>query len=98
MKKIVRTVNKAAPRCEFKLWHSNEKGYCPVGNREIIGICKVREILKKILHFDNHKIDIIICKIMEENKIFVFGKDTDRPYFIDKMDKTSNVFFLGGNE
>ena len=94
MKKIVRTVNKIKPRIEFILWHSNEKGYCPVGNRETIGICNARNIIKKVMNLKADQIELILDKIQDENKYLVFGKDIDA-FFDTKIRKYPNVFFLG---
>jgi hypothetical protein len=94
MKKIVRTVNKHKPQIEFSLWHSNDKGYCPVGNREQIGICNTRDIVKKILNLKNNQIEMVLDKIQDEGKFLVFGENIDA-FFEDKIRKYPNVFFLG---
>jgi len=92
--KLVRTVNKRAPVREFTLWHSNEKGYCPVGNREIIGVMNAREIVKKVFNLTGKEIEFVLNKIQDENKYLVFGNDVD-PFFVSKISKLPDVFFLG---
>jgi len=96
MKKIVRTVNKVAPRVEFKLYHSNEYGYCPVGNREIIGICNAREIVKKVFHLNAEQANMVLDKLQDENKFLVFEKDIEA-FFDTKIRNYKNVFYLGAN-
>jgi len=95
-KKLVRTVNKGKPVVEFTLWHSNENGYCPVANREIIGIINARFIVKKVLNITAKQVEMVINKIQEEKNYIVFGKDIE-PYFESKIKKLPNVFFLGAN-
>jgi hypothetical protein len=89
------TVNKHKPQIQFGLWHSNEKGYCPVLNREVIGICKAREYLHFVLK-DKKKVELVLDKVREEEKVFVFGKDID-PFFEKNPGKYPNAFFLGVN-
>ena len=93
--KRVRTVNKAEPRTKFLLYHSNEKGYCPVSNREIIGIVNARNIVKKVLNLKAKEVDLIINKLQDERGVLIFGKGV-KPHFEDRITKTPNVFFLGG--
>jgi len=94
VKKTVRTVNKKKPQREFTLWASNEKGYCPVGNREIIGICNARNIIAKTLKLTGKQVEIVLNKIQDENKYLVFGKNVD-PFFETKIKRYPNVFYLG---
>jgi hypothetical protein len=89
-----RTVNVGKPKIEFSLWHSDEKGYCPVANREVIGIMHTREIVKKVFGLDNKSVEIILNKIQDEEKVLVFGKDIE-PFFEMGVKKYPNVFFLG---
>ena len=93
-KKLIRTVNKKKPQIEFALWASNDKGYCPVGNREIIGIMNARVIVKKIFNLNGAQIEIVLNKIQDEGKYLVFGKDVD-PFFESRIKKYPNVFYLG---
>jgi hypothetical protein len=88
------TVNKHRPQIEFSLWHSNEKGYCPVANREIIGICNARHIIKSVLKLGNTDVERVLNKIQDEDKVLVFGKDID-PFFEKRVKVYPNVFFLG---
>ena len=93
-KTFVRTVNKKKPQIEFTLWASNEKGYCPVANREIIGIMNAREIVKKVLKLTGAQVEMVLDKLQDENKYLVFGKDI-QAFFEPEMKKYPNVFFLG---
>jgi len=95
MRKRVQTVNKHKPRVEFTLWASNEKGYCPVGNREIIGICNARNIVRKTLKLNAAQTELVLDKLYDEGKYLVFGKNVNT-YFDTKVAKVPNVFFLGG--
>jgi hypothetical protein len=94
MKKRVQTVNKHKPQVEFKLWASNNKGYCPVGNREIIGICNTRIVIKKALKLNAKQTEHAINFIQDTGKFLIFGRDID-PYFATKISKVPNAFFLG---
>jgi hypothetical protein len=90
----LRTVNKHKPVIEFSLWHSNENGYVPVANREIIGICNARLIIKKVLKLSNLDVEKVLDKIQDEEKVLVFGKDIDS-FFDSKVRKYPSVFYLG---
>lgn len=96
MKTKVQTVNKHAPQVEFILWHSNQNGYCPVGNREIIGVCNTRDIIKKTFKINAKQVEMVISKLADEEKVLVFGKNV-KPFFETKIKKIPNVFFLGVN-
>jgi hypothetical protein len=89
-----RTVNKHKPVIEFSLWHSNPNGYCPAANREVIGICNARMIIKKVLRLSNADVEKVLDKIQDEEKVLVFGLDME-PFFEPKVRKYPNVFFLG---
>jgi hypothetical protein len=90
----LRTVNKKRPQIEFSLWHSNETGYVPVSNREIIGICNARLIVKKVLKLSAVNVEKVLDKIQDEDKVLVFGNGID-PFFEPKVRKYPNVFYLG---
>jgi len=94
MKKIIRTVNKNKPQIEFSLWASKENGYCPVSNREIIGICNARNIVKKVFKLNAKQTEMVLDKIYDEGKFIVFGKGID-PFFDTKIRKIPNAMFLG---
>jgi len=95
-KKLYRTVNKRAPKVEFVLWRANEKGYCPVANRELIGICNARIIVKKLLKLTGKQTNLVLQKIQSENKYLIWGKNTEA-FFDTKMVKLPEVFYLGVN-
>jgi hypothetical protein len=96
MKEKIRqmTINKHKPLIQFSLWHSNDRGYCPVANREVIGICNARDIVKKVLHLKNTEVEMVLTKIAEEDKVLVFGKGID-PFFDNRVRAYHNVFLLG---
>ena len=94
MKKKIQTVNKHAPQVEFILYHSNDKGYCPAANKEVIGICNARNIVKKVMKLNAKQVELVINKIQDEDKVLVFGKDMDA-FFVDKVKKFADVFYLG---
>ena len=93
--KNIRTVNVGKPKVEYTLFASNDKGYCPVNNREIIGIMNARKLVKRVLNLKNEQVEMVLNKIYEEGKFLVFGKTFD-PYFDDKVRKVKNAIFLGG--
>lgn len=89
----IRSVNKIKPQIEFYLLYSDDNGEFPEENCETIGIMNARSIVKKLFKITNEKTNLFINKLIETEKILIFGKEFD-PYVSDKMLTVKNAFFL----